>query len=185
MKPKISMPVEPLTSDGKIIVIGMREFEDGVTLSNVAQFLKDHRDRADLAERLWTGQYDVYDQTLYPQRGDAFDAITAKTEVVVALHLYGIDQMPVPDAVLSERQRRMHTGYMYRGRDGRNGFLLQLCMQLRIPLVAWGDQPWLGLEKKTQINSNSLWIYEPGGDDEDPLRHRPPQTARTEATDRT
>lgn len=145
----------------KIVVIGLVNNQDRTTLAVIADFLREHGE-THLVERITKGDYDVYDMTTRPERGDAFDAIDEYTELVIALHLYGIDQMPMLDEALRHHGASVPSGELYRGKDGRNGNLLKLCMQLGIPLIAWGDQPWEGVEQKTQINKNALWIYEKG-----------------------
>lgn len=145
----------------KIIVIGLRETDDLVTLEKIAAYFYDNG-RRDLAERIWSTppDYDVYDMTTMPERGDAFDAIDRDTALVIALHLYGIDKVPVKDAVLKRAGAPIPSGDLFSGKNGRNGLILQRCMKLGIPLVAWGDQPWNGVEKKTEIHPNSLYLYE-------------------------
>lgn len=141
-----------MSQQKKIIIIGLQGKDDYITLNCIAEWLEAVRQRADLTDRLYSnpGQYDVFDMKLYPERGDAFHAIDSETELVIALHLFGIDMLPKPGA------REPADPYLY---EGQNGFLLQLCMQLGIPLVCAGDQPWLGLQRKTKIR-DQIWFYE-------------------------
>lgn len=136
----------------EIIVIGKQDSDDAVTLGIIAKYLTDHGQK-EWADRLWKHDYVEYDMAQWPERGDAIDAINDQTELVIALHLYGIDHLPHEGW-----QAACKNPYMY---AGRNGELLPTCMKRGIPFVCWGDQPWMGIERKTQINSNALWIYEP------------------------
>ena len=128
-----------------IIVIGFQRPEEVYTLYMLAQWLEEHRPGyQDLARRLKFGDgFDVYDMTTQPEKGDALDAIGADTAMVVALHLFGIDKLPGGNTA---RVTEMDPRNCY-NRD--NIRLLELCMKHGVPLIAVGDQPWMGLEKRT------------------------------------
>lgn len=148
----------------RIIVIGLQNIDDRITLDVTAEFLEARGDTV-LAKRLRRSEYEEFDMSTKPEQGDAFDHIDENTALVVALHLFGIDHTPLKasyDPYTDEVfQKSMFAGICYRGERGRNSIMLERCMELKVPLVCWGDQPWRGVQKKTQIHENSLWIYEP------------------------
>lgn len=146
----------------KIIVIGHQgHVDDAITLDKIAEYFAEFRGRPDIARRLWEGEHDIYDMTTHPERGDAFDHIDDNTELVVALHLYGIDldcfDIEVVEFIHSKCKSNYSKDILY---YGRNGEIHRRCLELKIPLVCSGDQPWAGVEKKTQINENGIWLYE-------------------------
>lgn len=139
-----------------IIIIGRNTLDDYITIEKISDYLISTK-REELALRLVIGEgVEDYDISTKPEKGDAMDALSTNVELVVALHLYGIDHIPGKPPYGTENP------YMY-CRDNQN--LLKRCMLLQIPLVVWGDQPWNGVEKKTQIHDNALWIYEPASID--------------------
>jgi len=140
----------------RIVVIGLNTLDDYVTIEKTATWLENNGRRSGdrLGARLRAGCFDAYDMATKPEKGDALDHIGPDVGLVVALHLYGIDQIP------GKQLYGMDLPYTY---CKRNGELLQVCMGLHIPLVCWGDQPWLGVERKeVQIHENNLWAYLPG-----------------------
>jgi hypothetical protein len=82
-----------------------------------------------LLKDLGAGNYEVYDMAQFPERGDALDAITEYTPLVVAIHIYGIDV---------EGDDHGGRDYFY---NLRNEQLLPLTEELGVPLLAIGDQP--------------------------------------------
>lgn len=137
----------------KIIIIGRNTLDDDITLFKIGEFFADHRGRMDILDRLTTlDDVDEYDISTKPEKGDAIGHIDATVELVVALHLFGIDQMP------GRETYGMDQPYTYCQNNQR---LLRICMEHKIPLVVWGDQPWNGAQKQTRIHENMLWIYEP------------------------
>lgn len=140
----------------EILVIGLNNRpQDTMTLDGIALYLLE-QDEYELSRALIDEEYDIYDMATLPEKGDAVDHITKETKLVIALHLFGIDHIPRP----INNKRTKEIPYFYPGEDGSNGNLLPKCMELGIPLVCWGDQPWSGVKKKTQIRGNQLWIYE-------------------------
>jgi hypothetical protein len=143
----------------KVVVIGFQRPDEYYTLFMIGQWLESHR-RGGLARRLKKGDpdLDLYDMTTLPEKGDGLDAIGDDTALVVALHLFGIDKLPGGNtAKVTEIDARE-----YYNRD--NLRLLKICMERNVPLVAVGDQPWLGLEKRTRMYGDSgeplTYLYE-------------------------
>jgi hypothetical protein len=133
----------------QIITIGKLSPTDLITLSMIAEYF-DSIGRKDLSDQIWSADTDDYDMTTKPEKGDALDAITSETQLVIALHLYGID-------LVSARKPSNSGPYFY---DRENGNLLKKCMDLKVPLVCWGDQPWLGVEDRTKLGWSRLYLYE-------------------------
>ena len=147
----------------KIVVIGLnRPDVEWFTVLMIGQWLEDHRPGyRDLAGCLKLGalaSLDLYDMTTRPEKGDALDAIDGSTAMVLALHLFGIDKLPGGNTAKV-------TGMDPLACYNRNNLeLLQLCMRRSIPLVAVGDQPWLGLERRTRmygkVGEPEIYLYE-------------------------
>lgn len=129
-----------------IVVVGLQSDEELFTLLMISVWLDAHRPGySELAQRLRSGgaDFDVYDMATLPEKGDGLDAIGDDTALVVALHLFGIDKLPGGNtAAVTEMDPR--------NCYNRNNLeLLGICMERSIPLIAVGDQPWLGLQKRT------------------------------------
>jgi hypothetical protein len=90
-----------------------------------------HIERLDLV-RLLTGERDDYDMAVHPDKGDALDAITAGTPLVVAFNIYGIGLRDRPDPYAPK------VAHFY---NRNNHELLPLCEKLGVPLLVLGDQP--------------------------------------------
>jgi hypothetical protein len=86
---------------------------------------------APLVAELFADNFEIYDMSTRPEMGDALDAITAETPLVVAVHLWGIDVSGVDEHVLTP-------SYHY---NRRNAQLLPLTQELGVPLLVIGDQP--------------------------------------------
>ncbi|HET6420115.1 MAG TPA: hypothetical protein VFG19_08165 [Geobacteraceae bacterium] len=140
---------------GRIVVIGWNEGndDDWFFLLRIATFLKEHQLDV-FANRIAARDLDVYDMLTRPERGDALDHINNDVDLVIALFVYGVDK---PSAVIIGQDRHYNV---------RNWELAPLCARLKIPLVAWGDQPDLSyirsFRKITKLSGNiSLVLYEP------------------------
>jgi hypothetical protein len=97
--------------------------------------------------------------TTLPKKGDGVDALIRHQDVeaVVALHIFGIDFTP---SLIREMPRLVTHGANLYAR--KNHFLLDICMQRGIPLVAWGDQPYrYNGANRFQI-VGSAYLYERG-----------------------
>jgi hypothetical protein len=152
----------------KIIVIGLNQPEDLYTLFRISEWLDEHRPGLEVGERIRTNDVDLFDMTTLPEKGDALDYITTDTQLVIALHLFGIDMMP---GGTTAKATELHPQYCY-NRDNIN--LLPVCMNHRAPLISVGDQPWLGLETRAlmfgsptlsrryaETDEPLIYIYEP------------------------
>lgn len=140
-----------------IIVIGLCNEEDLFTLSWIGCWLKENRRRLGMHDDLLSKRYDVYDMSTLPEKGDALDAIGPATKLVIALHLFGIDKLPGGSTATATA---LDPGYLY---NRENIQLLERCMRVPAALVAVGDQPWLGMEKRTIMHANDpeVVLYEP------------------------
>lgn len=138
-----------------IIVIGRwrTQSNDEMVMDAVALWLADHG-KPELGERLFEREIEEYDIVTLPERGDAIHAIRdakpGELELVVALHLCGIDRTPGGIAAIDD-------GYCY---EGQNGYLLSETLAKGALLAAWGDQPWLANcpFDKTEIRER-LFVY--------------------------
>jgi hypothetical protein len=137
-----------------IIVIGCNSKinDDLAALRNIAAFFS--ASRPDLSTHILADNLDHYDMETRPEKGDALNAINDETELVIALHIFGIDGR------VGCAGGKGQWGY---NRDNAN--LLSICLAKRIPLIAFGDQPVNALNpgpanlKSTQIASRT-WMYE-------------------------
>ena len=111
----------------KIIIIGIGKGDE-----HQLKWVYDALPTEELKEMFLNQQFDIYDMTSYPEKGDAIDAIIENYKdvvAVVAVHLYGIadslDLSKKPD-------------YYY---NVKNYKLLELTKELEIPFIVIGDQP--------------------------------------------
>ena len=125
-----------------------------------------------LTSTIENGTIDVYDMQSHPEKGDAISHLGPDVGLVIAMHLYGIGKMPYKgekklhkklaeeDAIKRLEDIRPLVVY-----DNNNFYLLQKCMELGIPLIAWGDQPWYKAQNVTDLTTDhspaKLMIYEP------------------------
>ena len=120
-----------------------------------------------LRDQLINNQLDVYDMATRPDKGDAMDHLGADVTMVIALHLYGIDELPVKGRVLHEQL----AGYGDKNAQAvycrDNFYLLERCMTLGISLVAFGGQPWYKSQKVIDFTTDfcpaRCFLYEPTG----------------------
>jgi hypothetical protein len=85
---------------------------------------------ANLLAKLRREEFEIFDISTHPQKGDAIDHITKDTPLIIALHLYGMS----PD----DRHKKSSHGYYY-NRD--NYRIYELAKEWNIPLMVLGDQP--------------------------------------------
>jgi hypothetical protein len=80
---------------------------------------------------------DVYDMGKNPRKGDALAALRKHDDVlaVIALHLYGLD---------SDMTHGSDRNYCY---SRENHKLLDECLERRVPLICYGDQPFRKSQK--------------------------------------
>jgi len=83
-----------------------------------------------LRDQMLDREFEVYDMSTLPEKGDALDAITPNTPLIVALHLYGMHP--------SDRYTFYPAGYMY---NQGNYKIYLLAYEWNIPLMVLGDQP--------------------------------------------
>ena len=127
----------------RVMIIGWVEgnTDDRFTLGVIASELS-YLGFRDISKMLYDAldglTSDVYDMHTRPEKGDALDHLDSDVGLVVALHLYGIDKLPYQGEI---RPAEIEA-YC---RD--NFYLLERCMKLGIPLIAYGDQPWFGVQK--------------------------------------
>ncbi len=149
-----------------IIVIGFRSGAEWLTLYKLSQWLAEHRPTSSpflsLLLPLQSPNHpslDLYDISTLPEKGDGLDAIGPETKLVIALHLFGIDKLPGGTTrLVSESSPLTHY-------NRNNVELLKLCMDRHIPLIAVGDQPWLGMQRRTQMygalsHEPEVFLYE-------------------------
>jgi len=123
-----------------------------------------------LRDAILNNELDVYDMDTAPAKGDAMDHLGPDLGLVVALHLYGIDKVPHDGPSLQERIAEVESeaalAVKVYNRD--NFYLLTRCMELGVPLLAWGDQPWYGIQTKVDLTNefcpNKLVLFEPNVD---------------------
>jgi hypothetical protein len=148
--------------DKKIVVIGRNNpGADGAALEGIRRWLY-WRGCRHWAWRLQVGYYEDYDMCTRPEKGDALDAVDENTGLVVALHLYGIDQIPGHSDVAKTRGTTFY--------DRNNGDLLKLCMEKGAVLIAQGDQPRRGAGRVEIILGHSCYAYLPVGFELAPLK---------------
>ena len=153
----------------RVMIIGSMCKDDRFTLGFAAARLS-MAGRSALSELLRDAIIagaDEYDMQTHPERGDAMDHLGPDLGLVVALHLCGIGTMPGGrlheriSSILGEK-----IGVKAYCRD--NFYLLLRCMELGVPLLAWGDQPWFGAQRVLDLTlphtPARLILYEP--DDE-------------------
>ena len=155
----------------RVMVIGYVQGnpDDRFSLGFIAgQLYGDRRDLASLLiDALTSNTLDVYDMQTLPAKGDAMDHLGEDLGLVIAMHLYGIDKMPVKNAPALHDQistiEGPAMGIKVYCRD--NFYLLQQCMRMKVPLVAYGDQPWYGAKKTTDLATSfapaKCFLYEP------------------------
>lgn len=135
----------------EVVVIGLHTQDDLFTLGWIATWLMEERPGMEaLVNRIRCRSYDSFDMASMPEKGDALDAIGEGTQLVIALHLFGIDKLPgghTAEATALD-PARLYNGTLERS----NCHLLQLCMKHGATLIAVGDQPWLGIEKRTPVH---------------------------------
>lgn len=131
----------------RVIVVGYRQLStDDWALDKIALWLMQEQQH-DLAQILLDRTFARYDMSTMPERGDAMDAIVPGVELVVALHLYGIDKAP---GRRMARASSPHYGPMYfYCRD--NFMMLEACLTVGAVLAAFGDQPWYSRSKFRRI----------------------------------
>lgn len=97
-----------------------------------------HKVIDDLDELGWTNllqqmidkDYEVYDMSTLPEKGDALDHIKEDTPLIIAMHLYGMH--------FEERYHYYDSGYFY---NQGNYKIYLLAQHWNIPLMVIGDQP--------------------------------------------
>jgi hypothetical protein len=118
-----------------------------------------------LRDQLINNQLDVYDMATRPEKGDAMDHLGADVVMVIALHLYGIDKMPVKGRELHKQLAEYGDENAQAAYCRDNFYLLERCMTLGIPLVAFGDQPWYKAQKVVDFATGfcpaRCFLYEP------------------------
>jgi hypothetical protein len=144
----------------RIICIGRQtgSDDDALALKYIAEWLGKRAGYEVLAARLKTEDMDIYDMSTLPKKGDGIKALLRyrDVEAVIALHIFGIDLS------VGEIERSpgivTHDGYLY---TRMNHTLLDICMDRKIPLIAWGDQPyhWGDRSNRSQI-VGSAYLYE-------------------------
>jgi hypothetical protein len=131
-------------SDGKIVVIGWTTnnfWLDTFTLFRIGEWFDNHG-RRDLGMKIRTNDVYLFDMETFPERGDAVDYLAEYDGVpcVICLHVFGLDGTVVSEAtkLLSAALKDDPSAFYYAKQNGR---ILPLCMQKKVPLVCWGDQP--------------------------------------------
>ncbi len=145
---------------GRIVVVGCNNHhnDDLLILRSIATWLAGHG-KAGQAARILADDLDHYDMSTRPEKGDALDAIREDVELVIALHLFGIDGRQTGVA------ERVAWGY-----NRNNVSWLKVCTGQRIPLISAGDQPMAfsgpnltgfdpRLVKRTQLDPK-VWMYD-------------------------
>lgn len=148
----------------RVVLIGAHCFDDQLAIKACVQALRlVSRGRAlsdALAdERRW----DVYDISTKPEKGNALDHLEDEVALVVACHLYAIDTPAEGEdceRLSAAAVEYGHPAEYYYNRNNRQ--LLPVCMQYRIPLLVYGDQPKLGVQRETLLFPKPLTVlYRP------------------------
>lgn len=129
----------------QVVVIGAEQFMDYLALAQITNWLLSHslRTMQDRGERLMSKLFIPFNMASNPEWGDAVAHIraTQKVDTVVALHIRGLDRdfrgRETADGVLAEAIGDDPNFYYV----GDNYELLPLCLERKIPLICWGDQP--------------------------------------------
>jgi hypothetical protein len=130
----------------RIVVIGLTNDEDLFTLFVLAEWLEKWRPEMAVHDRLLdNARIEIFDMSTRPEKGDGLDAVGPDVKLVVALHLFGIDKLPGGNTA---KVTELAPESCY---NRNNIQLLKVCMQHGAALIAVGDQPWLGLQKRTRI----------------------------------
>ncbi len=147
----------PQAQINDIVVVGLNSQEDYFSLAWIAAWLAENRPEMKLTRRILARDYDVYDMTTKPEKGDALDAIGSNTRLVIAMHLFGIDKAPGGNTALATQ---LAPDRCY---NRCNIMMLPLCMRHGAALVAIGDQPWMNVQKETTMHEREplIRIYEP------------------------
>jgi hypothetical protein len=111
----------------KILIIGI-----GKGYEHQLEWVYEALPTEELKEMFINKQFDLYDMTSYPEKGDAIDALIENYKdiaAVVAVHLYGI---------YCPRDISTKHDYFY---NAKNYLLLELTKEIGIPFIVFGDQP--------------------------------------------
>jgi len=142
----------------KIIVIGLHGFDDRISLVVSSKWLYKNRN-VNIITRLRNEDYEVFDMSKYPERGDALDHIDNNTMLVIALHVCGLRLYDNEQRPAGKYKR--HKQYCY---DRNNYQLPYICMEAGASLIAWGEQPeYVPVNcKATKMEDCPVaWLYEP------------------------
>ena len=161
-----------------IITIGSCTTDDTIACQKIGMwFIKEGH--IEIGNKILEGEYFNYNMGFCPERGDALDAIYEGCDIniVIALHLFGIDsqktQYHTRECKIKPPGRISSSGkiiFEFEDDDKRkyyynrnNHELLSLCMKYKIKLIACGDQPTIGIEKKIPIKDETyppIFLYE-------------------------
>lgn len=144
---------------GRIICIGRQtgSDDDARALKYIAEWLGKRAGYETIAARLKTEDMDIYDMSTLPKKGDGVRALLRyrDVEAVVALHIFGID---FTVGQIQRNPRLVTHGWDLYTRV--NHTLLDICMDRKIPLIAWGDQPYHWDRSDRSQIIGSAYLYE-------------------------
>jgi hypothetical protein len=141
---------------GRVIVIGLNQHHDWSALHEIGEWMDANGDY-EIFSAIAIDHLDHYDMTTRPNKGDAVAAIRKHRDVfcVIALHLFGLAADGSTNSLVGGNP------YYY---TQENHKLLNLCMERKIPLVVWGDQPFRSIEKlpqgieRQQVGTNVMYM---------------------------
>jgi len=118
--------------EAPIVIVGIGPANRHLLGDQVLPAMEEFPELEGLMEQLYAGNFELYDMDQFPEKGDALDAVTTATPLVITHNIYGIDV---------QGDFKYSSGHMY---NQRNELWLPVTRELGVPLLVIGEQPETG-----------------------------------------